>query len=391
MNLFQHRKLGMITGLCVVLTGGCTAASGESPDAATETQQAAGLDESGKIRVETATVRKSVLKMNLVRPGEAEASKEVRVATAMGGIVEKLHVADGDVVKRGQRIAEVDKTVHGAQRSIASVEYDDAQRELDRLSSMGGAVAAQRLDQAKTRLARAKAQLRLSDIQRSRSLLEAPFAGVLAQVPVERGGYVPPGGTIARLLQVDPIVVSVSVSDRDVGGLKVGGRAVISTSGSPNPREGKISFIAPASDLKTRTFRVEVELPNESQSIRPGMIASVQFVSDGLEEQLIIPQDFLVTKIEENGVFVVDSDQIARWRPVKLGELLRDQVVVLEGIVDGDEIVVVGHRSLVDGDRLLVSRRGACCEEGRIIYGARDEGAAKREPALAPETEEPTR
>jgi RND family efflux transporter MFP subunit len=221
--------------------------------------------------------------------------------------------------------------------------------------------------------------------------LKAPFAGVLAQVPVERGAYVPPGGTIARLLQVDPIVVSVSVSDRDVGGLKVGGRAVISTSGSPNPREGKISFIAPASDLKTRTFRVEVELENESQSIRPGMIASVQFVSDGAEEQLIIPQDFLVTKIEENGVFVVDSEQVARWRPVKLGELLRDQVVVLEGLLDGDEIVVVGHRSLVDGDRLLVGRRGACCEEGRIVYGSRNKDAVESQPASAPETEESTR
>ncbi len=391
MSLFQNRRVGVITGLCVVLSGGCTPASGESPDAAASAQKAAGLDESGKIRVETATVRKSAMRMNLVRPGEAEASREVRVATAMGGIVEKLHVGDGDVVESGQRIAEVDKTVHGAQRSIASVEHDDAQRELDRLSSMGGAVAAQRLDQAKTRLARAKAQLRLSDIQRSRSLLKAPFAGVLAQVPVERGAYVSPGGTIARLLQVDPIVVSVSVSDRDVGGLKVDGRAVISTSGSPNPREGKISFIAPASDLKTRTFRVEVELENESQSIRPGMIASVQFVSDGLEEQLIIPQDFLVTKIEENGVFVVDSDQVARWRPVKLGELLRDQVVVLEGIVDGDEIVVVGHRSLVDGDRLLVGRRGACCEEGRIVYGSTNKDAVESQPASAPETEESTR
>ena len=72
-------------------------------------------------------------------------------------------------------------------------------------------------------------------------------------------------------------------------------------------------------------------------------------------------------------------------------QVLRDQVVVLEGIVDGDEIVVVGHRSLVDGDRLLVSRRGACCEEGRIIYGARDKGAAAQESGLAPETEEPTR
>ena len=75
MSLFQNRRVGVITGLCVVLSGGCTPASGESPDAAASAQKAAGLDESGKIRVETATVRKSAMRMNLVRPGEAEASR----------------------------------------------------------------------------------------------------------------------------------------------------------------------------------------------------------------------------------------------------------------------------------------------------------------------------
>lgn len=371
MKFFSNRGRELSLGLCTLLSVGCTPASGESSETTEGGSKIAKvrlLGDSASIRVETAIIHKSPVRMNFVRPGEAEASREVRIATAMGGIVEKLYVNDGDVVERGQRIAEVDRSVHSAQRSIARVEHEDAKRELDRISSMGVAVAAQRIDQAKTRLAHAKAQLRLSDIQRSRSLLEAPFAGVLAQVPVELGAYVSSGGTVARLLKLDPIVVSVSVSDRDVGTLKVGGKAIISTSGAPNLREGRISFVAPASDLKTRTFRVEVELSNEEKNIRPGMIASVQFVNEEGGEQLIIPQDFLVTRIEENGLFIVDADGVARWRPIKLGEVLRDQVVVLEGILDGDELVVVGHRALVDGDKLLIGRRATCCDEGRIIY-----------------------
>lgn len=360
----------VVSAGCALLLSACTPASGES--AATTTDSTGGktpaASEAGEIRVEVATVRKSRPTVSLVRPGEAEASREVRVATSMGGIVEKLYVDDGEMVSSGARIADIDRSVHGAQRAIAKVEHDDAQRELDRVSSMGGAVAAQRIDQAKTRLARAKAQLKLSDIQRSRTQLKAPFAGVLGQIPVERGAYVPPGGTVARLLQLDPIIISVSVSDRDVGSLTVGGRAMISTSGTPNLQEGRISFVAPASDLKTRTFRVEVELPNTTQTIRPGMIASVQFINEQAGERLVIPQDFLVTRIDENGVFVVDGSGVARWRPVRLGEVLRDQVVVLEGLEDGDEVVVVGHRALVDGDRLLIGRRGTCCEDGRIVY-----------------------
>ena len=376
----------------MALLAGCSPASGESlDDSGAAPREAKATPSRAGMRVETAVIGATDARLQLVRPGEAEASREVGIASAMGGIIERLNVDDGDEVRAGERIAEVDRKLYAAQRSIAAVEHDDAERELERVQGMGGAVASQRIDQATTRLARAEAQLRLSDIQRARTTIEAPFAGVLAEVTAERGGFVPPGGTLARLLQLDPIVVSVSVADRDVGSLSVGGKARVTTSGTPSPVEGTVSFVAPAADLKTRTFRVEVEVDNPETRIRPGMIATVEFEGEGATAALVIPQDFLVTRLEGNGVFVVGDDGAAAWRPLQLGELIRDQVVVTSGLAQGDEVVVVGQRGLVDGDPLIVERCGQCCREGRVEFdldAPRPAGAADGHADAAPAVEE---
>ena len=138
---------------------------------------------------------------------------------------------------------------------------------------------------------------------------------------------------------------------------------------------GKVAHIEPAADLKTRSFKVEVEVPNPAGNLRPGMIATVDFKSAVTDKQMIIPQDFLVTKLDANGVFVVDGDDIARWRPLELGAVVTDQVVVEAGLKAGERIVIVGHRGLADGDALLIAREGECCSNGRVVFPS-DEAVA---------------
>ncbi len=335
-------------------------------------------------RVEVATIQPTTATLRLVRPGEVEPSRDANLASATGGLIESIKVEVGDQVKSGQLIAKVDSSLMGAQASLARVEVDDAERELERLQSMGSAVAKVRLDQAETRVARAKAQARVASIQSGRTYVKAPFAGLVSTVPLERGEFTPPGGVIARVIQLDPAVVSVSVADRDVGTLSEGGTASVTTGGLARPTIGKISRIDPAADLRTRSFVVEVEVPNPDGKLRPGMIATVDFQSETTSEQIIVPQDLLVTKLEDNGVFVVEDDSVARWRPLVLGAVLQDQVVVLEGLSPGETVVSVGHRGLVDGDPLLIARRGACCTQGRIVYDDEAKVARGGQAAAAP-------
>ena len=319
-------------------------------------------------RVEVATVGLTNATINLTRPGEVQASRESHVASALGGLVEEILVKTGDRVDADQVLARVDSSVQEANADILRIEVAEATREWKRLQSMGDTVAAAKVDMARSRKERADAQLELAEIMVQRSLVRAPFAGTIGQLDVELGEVLTPGVPFVRLLQFQPAEISVSVADRDVGSLHMEGLAQVTSAGIPGGIQGRISKIDPVANLKTRTFQVMVEVPNEDRRLLPGMIARVDFSQPVTSEAVIIPQSLLVTRLNENGVYRVDEDGLARWQPLQLGEIIRDQVMVDGGLEPGMMIVTVGQRSLADGDALIIEREGQCCDDGRVTF-----------------------
>lgn len=319
-------------------------------------------------RVEVATLHGGKSAGRFERPGEVIGAREATLAAALGGFVERVLVSSGDTVKKGQVIARVDSSTHAAQLGLVRVELNDAKRELERLEKMGKAIARARVDAAETRVARARAQQRIAQNGMSRATIKAPFEGVLVDLQIEQGEVAAPGQPIGRLLVLDPIAVSVSVTDQDVQSLSEGSPVQISTTGSATPLAGKVSRIEPAADLRTRTFLVEVEAPNTARKLLPGMIATVSFQPADLGDVLLLPQDLLVTQLKENGVFVVSDENIARWRPLELGGIVGGQVEIKSGVTKGERIVTVGMRSLSDGDKVIIAREGVCCTDGSVTF-----------------------
>jgi membrane fusion protein (multidrug efflux system) len=320
------------------------------------------------VRVEAATVSATQPVVRLVRPGEVRGAREAQLAAAQGGFVESVLVSSGDKVKKGQAIAYVDTSVYNAQAKLTKVELDDAERELARLEQLGKAVASARVDAARTRVARAKAQHALSRTRQARAVIRAPFAGAVVDLDIERGEVAPPGAPIARVLQLDPVHVFVSVTDRDVVALSEGGSARVLAAGVAEGRKGTIYKIEPAADLRTRTFMVEVEVANPDRMLLPGMMARVAFENTRDRDAILIPQDFLVTRLDGNGVFVVTPESTAEWRPVTLGSIVGTQVEITDGIAAGDHVVSLGQRGLTHGDRIIVTREGLCCTDGHVTH-----------------------
>ena len=133
------------------------------------------------------------------------------------------------------------------------------------------------------------------------------------------------------------------------------------------PRIGRLARISPAGNLKTRTFVAEVEVPNSDRSLLPGMIASSTVSEVVADEAIVIPQDWLVTRLDGLGLYV-EVDGAAQWRPVTVGAVVGDQAVVSSGVASGERVVIKGHRDLAPGDRLVVARAGECCELGRATF-----------------------
>ena len=327
-------------------------------------------------RVEVAVIAPSQAALTMTLPGEVEAWRDAQLAAPMGGYIESVRVEAGAEVRKGAILALVDTATHVARRNQAKVEVDTAQVELDRARKLGRTLPGAQLDAAKARHKAAKAAYASADVQVSRSIITAPFSGVAVTVDIERGEVAAPGVPLIRLVRLHPIKVTVSLSDRDVLSVHKGMKAKVSTDARGNLRDGVIQHIQPAADLRTRAFTAEIEVPNEDGSLLPGMIASVQVAAEVEASQIVISQDWLVTKPDTLGVFV-HEDGKAVWREVKIGRIVRDNCVVESGLKAGDELVTSGHRELAAGDALIIARKGRCCENGRIVF----------EPAAAPAKE----
>ena len=366
--------------LVLALLAGCSSARGQNGEGeqVEPERQAASPPAALARRVEVATIQPSAGQLHLTLPGEVQGSRDALLAAALGGYVERVNVTEGEVVRRGAVLAQIDAASHRARLSQARIEKEAAQRELERARRLGDALPRAQLDAAETRTAQAQAALQSAQVAASRAVITAPFAGTIADVDVEVGEVAAPGAPVVRLVQLHPAHVVVTVPDRDVVALSEGMAARVRTDAQGRWHEGEVVHINPAANLRTRAFSVEIEVQNEDHVLLPGMIATVELRSESETRELLVPQDWVVTQREGLGVFVLEMgeaegatvghDGVAKWQPVTLGRVIHDQVVVESGIEPGQTVVVTGHRELTDGDPVLVTRSGTCCNDGRVSF-----------------------
>lgn len=357
----------VVLGLAVLALPACEQAEAQ-PDGEAKAEAAKPAPPEAKAtRVEVATVKRGKAALSLTLPGEVEGVRDALLAAPLGGYVEAVHVASGDRVRKGAPLVHVDTATHSARRAQAEVELEAAEREYRRAKQLGDALPSAELDGAESRVKAAKAAAWTAQVQASRTVIGAPFEGIVTQVEIEVGEVAAPGAPLVRLVQLDPAKVTVSLSDRDVVAIHKGVAARVSADAKSGMLEGTVKHIQPAADLRTRSFIAEVEIPNEAETLLPGMIVSVALEVPLSDDQLVIPQDWLVTGMEEIGVFL-DEGNVARWRVVELGPVIGRDVVVKSGLEPGEPVVITGHRALADGDPLLVTRRGTCCTNGRVVF-----------------------
>jgi membrane fusion protein, multidrug efflux system len=318
-------------------------------------------------RVEVAAVHPSDARITLGFSGEIEGSRDANLAAPLGGYVEEVDVREGMEVGAGQTLGRIDSSTYAARRDQAQAQADLAHADLDRARTMGDLASRAQVQAVETQVKVAEANLKLAETQLSRSMIRAPFAGVVSNVTVDPGEIAPPSALFCRLVQLDPVKVTISVNDREITSLSPGMPATVSVEARPGSWPGTIKAVSRAADTRTRAFKAEIEVPNPDHAILPGMIAHVLVGADVAEQAFVIPQDAVVTRLEGVGVFLEEGGH-ARWQPLDLGAIVGDEIVVRGGLKEGDRVVTVGHRELAEGDALLVTRTGSCCTDGRITY-----------------------
>jgi membrane fusion protein, multidrug efflux system len=304
-------------------------------------------------RVETVKVEPSYPLLKIYLPGEIEGYRDAKLSTTQGGMVEAVKVQAGQLVKAGTSLALIGREVAEARQRQAKAQLDLAQHRLDVAKAAGKSLAKTRRVEAQTQFDSAEAAYHLAALTARRCLLLAPFDGVVSQIAIEVGEVVAPGMPLIRLVQIDRVKATMSISDRDIRLVQPGVPSLIRLEGGGDAIEGQINRISPTANLKTRTFIAETDLDNKDHRLLPGMMVSAQIRVRSQDKRITIPQDTLITRSHGNGVFVV-KEGVARWRDLKLGSLIGHELIIEEGLEAGESVVMRGHRELNDGDRVVV-------------------------------------
>lgn len=288
----------------------------------------------------------------LILRGRTEADARLQVKAQTAGLVESLAVEKGARVKRGDLLCRIEPGARKAK--VLEVRAKVALAELDYKAS---SKLAKKGHSSKLKVAADKATLDAAMAELERVMLDlerteivAPLDGVIEDIPAEIGDYLSVGGVCAKLVQLNPLVVIGAVAERDIGKLRQGmdASAKLITGQTVS---GKIRYIAPASDPKTRTFRVEAEIANADRTLREGVTTDLTVLFDA-EPAHRLPSSLLtLDDAGRIGVRTVDGDSIVRFLPVKLLDDAERNVWV-GGLPERIRIIVVGQDYVTDGQKV---------------------------------------
>jgi multidrug efflux system membrane fusion protein len=350
-----HRLLALVVFVAAALwvaTGHFAAVGSETPEPGAA--EAEAVIETPKRTV--AVVRAEVADYaRLIRiSGVTEADKLAVLAARSNGVVQELTAEAGDTVDRGAVVMllegeDVRAAVKTAQDQLAQAAEQLAVGET--LNAKGSLPETQLTAR---RAAKSAAEGALSQAQAAadRLSLVAPFSGTLDAVNVEEGEWVQQGTPMATLIALDPIIVKAEVAERDVAHVGVGAKALVRLV-SGVELEGTVKHLARKASDKTRTFALEVDLPNPEGAIPSGMTAELRLTA-AAQPALTVPRSVLtLNEAGQVGLRVVGDGDIAAFLPV---ELIDDTEAgfVVTGVPQGARVIVAGQDLVRDGDAVVV-------------------------------------
>lgn len=338
--------------------------------------------------------------------GSLVGAQTVDVVPRAQGRLQSLAVRIGDPVAQGQLLAKVEDQELREQLRQSDASYEVAratirQREadlsfaktnLDRNKSLfdRGLLPRQSLDDAEARFQASQAQLDLAQAQLQQAAsrreelrinlantsVQSPVTGFVAKRLVDPGAYVTQNVTLLSVVDISTVRLVVNLVERDLRKVSVGAGAAVTVDAYPGERfDGRVARVAPVLDPATRTAEMEVEIPNRSGRLKPGMYARVRLISANKDDALVVPKSAVVDSQGRKGVFLVRNGQ-AIFRGVTLGLEEPNRIEVTDGLTEDEEVVSTGATSLRDGAKVLLASGGSGGAGGRGAGAGPNAGTA---------------
>jgi len=329
-------------------------------------KEIARLDTSAEIRkpklVTLTPVQTGIFNHYIDVQGTIDSEENIAVQPGMPGQVTKVNVHEGDMVKAGQVLAEVDNRVIRESISQLQTNVDFAKTAFEKQQRLWNQKIGTEIQflQSKTQFESLQKNMITLQAQLDMSRIKSPINGMVDAVNIKVGEYAAPGmlGSF-RVVNFGKMKVKAKIADSYIGKVKLGNPVRIYLADIKDTIQGKISFVSKVVNPMTRSFDIEIGLGATSTEVRPNMMASLKINDENIDNAMSI-QSNLVQKDPSGSMYVMISEGLAanmkaRKKLVKTGISSGARIIVLEGLSGNEQLIEAGYQEVVDGQLISLN------------------------------------
>ncbi len=351
MNKFNKRTLaGISIGAAVaLLAAGYVVFGKEDGHAATPKSEA-------PVPVSAYVVAPRTIDSVVTAAGALTSRNTSVLSSKVMGRVSYLGVQEGDHVSAGKLLIKIESGEIAAQTFQAQAAYNNAKLQYGRIKGLYDAKASTQveMDQATLGLESAQAGLKGAKAMESYTIITAPITGQIMEKRINLGEMAMPGQPLLKIEDNLNLRLEVTVREQDILHIQPGATVNVQIDAMPGkPIHGKVAMVVPASDVRTHSFVVKVDVP-AAKGLITGMYGKA-FFPTGKREAIVVPRSAVVEMSGISGVYVISAEGSAVFQMIQLGEAIGNDLEVVSGLKKGDRVIADKHLGRIEGKRVLLT------------------------------------
>jgi membrane fusion protein, multidrug efflux system len=313
------------------------------------------------VTVEAIKVASAPMPQVITAVGSLRSDESVTLRPEVAGRVSAIEFKEGLPIAKGTTMVRLDPAINEAEYEQAKANLWLAKTKYERAIDLQkqGFISSQAKDEAENNLRLAEAAIALAQAHLAKTVIKAPFSGIVGLRLVSLGDYVKEGQDLVNLESIDPLKVDFRVPEVYLKQVGVGQTLEIGLDALPGKTyEGKVFAINPLVDAGGRAIVIRAQVRNADTALRPGMFARVRLITKSERDALVVPEQALVPQGEDQYVFKVADGKVTRAK-VETGQRRDARVEVTKGVEAGEVVVTAGQLKLRDGMAVTVTPAAA--------------------------------
>ncbi|GDY26156.1 efflux RND transporter periplasmic adaptor subunit [Agarivorans sp. Toyoura001] len=292
--------------------------------------------------------------------GFIEPYQGVNITSSVAGLVTKIHFSSGDTVRAGELLVSLEADVEKANLASATAKLPAVKRQMERNKSLleRGSVSQTQFDDSEANYLALVNDIAALKATIERREIRAPFSGVMGIRQINLGQYVQAGDDMARLENLDHMLLRFIVPQKDISLITLGTEIELNSDAYPDQWfKGQVTTIEPTVDPQSGVVQVQATIPNTEGQLRSGMYASVRIWQPVQANQIVVPQQAISFSLYGESLYVVESQTAedgsetltATQRTIQVGERRGDVAIIKKGVAADEQVVVSGQVRLRNG------------------------------------------